>query len=584
MEEDPLLRPVVTLNFKRYVGGEWVDVQETRTADTNGFCTFGSMQIPQSNLTYITTYNGNNYSGSFNLQGESGQTGRLNYVSVPSAENYGYANAGTPGSVSGSFRSLFSLSDGTNTYEGEGVLSISATGDFGPDSGEGALSGSGYVDLDNSTFAFNGTVTQGWAGGTWTVSGTALSEIEGNSFNITVEFSSEAYWLTCSGTGQGALGVVGVVGNGPNVTVIENGYILIYNEKDLRNADKDLTANYRLMVDITLSSGYSTEPIGMEQAYDGVYFSGVFDGNEHKISGLKSALFGIIGQSSMVHDLFLPLVNIERTSAYGASLAVGGIGTISNVHASGNIVSSDIAAGLVQMGAPPCHITQCSFRGTITCLRGGGCGGLVGQIDFMGSPVENQYCVIEKSLFCGSMVSNTCGGIVAVGTSVQISNCYAMGSMEPENVENGASYGLIMLQADGSIIEKTYAALSLTMGEAKGFIVASTNTTASDCHYDMNLAPLLPEFDGVEANSTVNMKSQSTFVNWDFVDVWGIDPNVNDGYPYLWFEIARVEGKNAKVCVFAKVNGVLVRVTSSFVRVNGSCVGIEEFVTKTAVT
>lgn len=580
MEEDALLRPVVTLNFKRYIGGVWVDVQETQTADANGYCTFGSMQIPQANITYITAYKGNNYTGSFNLQGESGQTGRLNYVSVASSANYGYANAGTPGSISGSFKSLFSLSDGTNTYQGECILSLAAEGDFGPDSGEGVLSGSGYIDLDNSTFAFNGTVTQGWASGTWIVSGAALSEIGTNSFNITVAFTSEAYWLNCSGTGQGTLEADNIAGSGPHITVIENGYILIYNEKDLRSVDNDVTANYRLMVDLTLSDEYSATPLGVEQFRDGNYFSGIFDGNSHKISGLKSALFVVLGQASIVHDLSLLLVNIDQTSQYAAALAMGAIGTISNVHASGTITTSYVAAGLVQMAVPPCHITQCSFRGTITCQRGGGCGGLVGQINFMGGPVENQYCLIEKSLFCGSMVSNNCGGIVAVGVAVHISNCYAMGTMEPEDVENEANFGLIMMQADESAIEKTYAALAQTVGDNRGFIVAATNTTASDCHYDMELAPLLPAFEGVEANSTTNMKLQGTYVNWDFIEIWRIDPNINDGYPFLWFEISSVESGNVKFSVFSKVNGVFVRVTSTFIRMNGAIVGIEDAVIK----
>jgi hypothetical protein len=29
------------------------------------------------------------------------------------------------------------------------------------------------------------------------------------------------------------------------------------------------------------------------------------------------------------------------------------------------------------------------------------------------------------------------------------------------------------------------------------------------------------------------MKTQGTFTGWDFVNIWKIDPNANDGYPYL---------------------------------------------------
>jgi len=33
--------------------------------------------------------------------------------------------------------------------------------------------------------------------------------------------------------------------------------------------------------------------------------------------------------------------------------------------------------------------------------------------------------------------------------------------------------------------------------------------------------------------TTVEMKSQESFTDWDFNDVWIIDPDINDGYPYL---------------------------------------------------
>ncbi len=37
----------------------------------------------------------------------------------------------------------------------------------------------------------------------------------------------------------------------------------------------------------------------------------------------------------------------------------------------------------------------------------------------------------------------------------------------------------------------------------------------------------------VGSQTTSEMKQQSTYVGWDFDNVWAIDPNVNEGYPYL---------------------------------------------------
>ncbi|MFW6025149.1 MAG: hypothetical protein ACOCRX_02295 [Candidatus Woesearchaeota archaeon] len=41
--------------------------------------------------------------------------------------------------------------------------------------------------------------------------------------------------------------------------------------------------------------------------------------------------------------------------------------------------------------------------------------------------------------------------------------------------------------------------------------------------------------DGDEGTLLIDaqMKQQALYNNWDFENIWGIDPNINDGYPYL---------------------------------------------------
>ena len=39
-----------------------------------------------------------------------------------------------------------------------------------------------------------------------------------------------------------------------------------------------------------------------------------------------------------------------------------------------------------------------------------------------------------------------------------------------------------------------------------------------------------------EPRTTAEMKTQSTYTDWDFEAVWGIDPAKNDGYPYLLWQ------------------------------------------------
>lgn len=41
---------------------------------------------------------------------------------------------------------------------------------------------------------------------------------------------------------------------------------------------------------------------------------------------------------------------------------------------------------------------------------------------------------------------------------------------------------------------------------------------------------------GTNGRTTSQMKTQGTFTGWDFTNTWGINPSINDGYPYLrWY-------------------------------------------------
>ncbi len=56
--------------------------------------------------------------------------------------------------------------------------------------------------------------------------------------------------------------------------------------------------------------------------------------------------------------------------------------------------------------------------------------------------------------------------------------------------------------------------------------------SCEDCFWDIQTSGTSSS-PGGSGRNTVQMKTQSTFTNWDFVNVWGIDSGINDGYPYL---------------------------------------------------
>ncbi len=85
--------------------------------------------------------------------------------------------------------------------------------------------------------------------------------------------------------------------------VIPDGYTPIYTAEGMYNVSDDLSGNYILMNDIDLSSYSSWTPIGSS---DSSYFSGIFDGGGHTITGLKidsedsyQGLFGYVSGGSI---------------------------------------------------------------------------------------------------------------------------------------------------------------------------------------------------------------------------------------------------------------------------------------------
>lgn len=65
----------------------------------------------------------------------------------------------------------------------------------------------------------------------------------------------------------------------------------------------------------------------------------------------------------------------------------------------------------------------------------------------------------------------------------------------------------------------------------KGGLIGQNTGTVSDSYYDAEVSGL-SDSTGI-TKSTAEMKLQSTFTDWDFSNVWGVDSGKNAGYPYL---------------------------------------------------
>ena len=242
---------------------------------------------------------------------------------------------------------------------------------------------------------------------------------------------------------------------------------------DSTSGFKDKT--FKLMNDINLSSKAWT-PIS--------YFQGVFDGNGHVIKGLKSPLFYGVGKC-LVIDLGLENVNITTGDSYVGSLWCHGDGSIERCYATGqiNLVNSD---GISYVG------------------------GLV-----------------------GSLSSNNC----------VVKNCYSLINVLAPSVEN---VGVFAGQSYGSITN-SYSYGNVSGLHGSGFSCHSISSVNScywctDCDVERDGLPYTDSDAGAyygnraEGLSKSDMCDSSSYVDWDFDDIWGINSSINDGLPYLLWQ------------------------------------------------
>ncbi|TCO69141.1 fibronectin type III domain-containing protein, partial [Marinisporobacter balticus] len=339
----------------------------------------------------------------------------------------------------------------------------------------------------------------------------------------------------------------------------ENPY-LIATKEQLNNIRNDLTSHYKLVSDIDLENE-EWMPIGSNT----MPFTGTLDGNDHSIKNLKitgnthesRGLFAI-AKDSVIKNITIENVNITSNSkdnmgafvgrAYGITLkncSVIGEGAISGNNYVGGLI------GRVDRGSKESKITRCKMmidiHGVKSCI-----GGLIG-LNNAASTIERSYAICnlfgESSIggLVGSSINLTVtecygnvnisgsgplGGLVGSGQYISMENCYALGKIE--NGSNNCIGGLIGFFNYSNNVTNSYAAVhimnddnSYTIG---GLVGSNRSINIYNSYYDTVVSHIPPRKPTDIAKSTSEMKLRSTYVGWDFDNVWDMDEG---SYPFL---------------------------------------------------
>ena len=299
-----------------------------------------------------------------------------------------------------------------------------------------------------------------------------------------------------------------------------------------------------------------------ELMFQGIPFTGIFNGNGYVISNLHIkgvdylGLFGKIDLAAKISNLSIKETDIDGFGDFIGSLVGHNEGNITMSYSTG-IISGLVfdVGGLVgfNLGSITMSNSSCSISGIITV------GGLVGyNIGDLTDCFSN--AVVNGSLHTGGLVgysqngsvttsysSGTTTGDMSVGGLVGwtwgsvITRCYSTGIVSG-NLDVGGLFGS---DAEGHVTN-CYSTCTVS-GESRvgGLVGYSIDNFVTNCFWDIETSGQAIS-DGGTGKTTAEMQMASTFLEagWDFVgetengieDIWWILEGQD--YPRLWWEAA----------------------------------------------
>jgi hypothetical protein len=339
-------------------------------------------------------------------------------------------------------------------------------------------------------------------------------------FTLIVTFASIMFGYSQPTTPTAPLGA-GTVANPYQISSLDNLYwIFWYRAYGSYNKVYVQTANINASATSTWNSGQGWIPIGHD---DLNIFMGSYDGGGYTISGLYInnasrdyvGLFGYIGYNT-IKRVYLTSVNIKGRHYVGA------------------------LAGKANFSST---IEQCYSTGTVTGNTT--TGGLIGAVNGdSGMPSTVFKCYSSTTV----NIDQVGGGLIGSVSSSTVSNCFSQGNVVRISGGIGTTNAGFVSTISGGSIQYCYSTGSVTYTGTtsptnRGFVGSSSGTPTFTSNLYDSQTSAQSTGTGATAKTTAEMKTLSTFtsVGWDFLvetangtnNYWGLDPNGNNGYPFL---------------------------------------------------
>ena len=239
------------------------------------------------------------------------------------------------------------------------------------------------------------------------------------------------------------------------------------------------------------------------------------------------------GKGHIVDSIF-----IQRTSGFAGFFGWISNSTIDSLNLTNvSIIGLSFVAALAGIVQNSSIISHCSSSGSVTSSGSTmfkSVGGLVGKAED-GSPVI-QYCYssAEVNSYGASNGLNK-GGLIGIMYDGTLTQCYARGLVSAGGGNVGGLVGA-SIHADQCYWDNQ------TSGQTSGGTQIGSGTW------------------NLYGKSTLEMKTQSTFVGWDFTNNWYISANANNGYPCFYYALVLSTQAVSNVTNFtATANGTVER-------------------------
>jgi len=423
-----------------------------------------------------------------------------------------------------------------NFFDGEVSNQTSATG---------AIAKTTTQMQDIATFTDNNTVglTTAWDFLATPNNDSGTDDIWG------INKNSYPHFLTGVKEAEGA----GTVNSPYKIANLENLYWLMTNS-DKWEAYYEQTADIDAYATIAWDEKKGFTPLGNNT----IRFKAIYNGKNHVIDNLYInrsdedcvGFFGYISDISSNEGDYINNLGLTNCDITGDSYTGGLFGIVhayrdfENCYVTGNITGGNYTGGLFGYisGGSKINVKQCYTDCNVTGEAS--VGGFVGYAN----PYSGVYAYsfkVYSSHSAGTVTGNdNVGGFVGYSRSAYFYDSYSMANVVRKSGSVNTTIAAFMGSQSSGGVSRCYATGSVTYEGAtnptnKGF-TGSSAFSHSDNYFD-NETSGQTSAAGASPKTTVQMQTQATFTNWDFVgettngtdDIWGIDATVNAGYPYF---------------------------------------------------